>query len=151
MTVISQGRISQSASSVDLHDRYRGALVGCGIGDAMGSPVEGWSAERIRLIFGRLDGYMARPDGTLTPRLTDDTQLTLCLAASIVETGGVDPEDLARRFDAWLYIGRGVGSSTREAITRYRQGLPWDEAGVPSAGNGAAMRSAPLGLLHPQT
>ncbi|HJQ96472.1 MAG TPA: ADP-ribosylglycohydrolase family protein [Acidimicrobiia bacterium] len=134
---------------IDLHDRYRGALVGCGIGDAMGSPVEGWPAERIRHVYGRLESYIAQPDGSLTPRLTDDTQMTLCLAGSIVEYGHLDPEDLARRFDAWLYVGRGVGRATREAIMRYRAGLPWDEAGVPSSGNGAAMRAAPLGLLHP--
>lgn len=114
----------------------------------MGSPVEGWPNDRIRRIYGRLTGYIPRPDGTTTPQLTDDTQLTLCLAASIVERGGIDPGDIARRFDAWLYVGRGVGASTRAAIMRYRDGLPWDQAGVPSSGNGAAMRAAPLGLLH---
>lgn len=75
--------------------------------------------------------------------------MTLCLAASVVEIGHLDPEDLARRFDAWLYVGRGVGRATREAIMRYRAGLSRDQAGVPSSGNGAAMRAAPLGLLHP--
>ena len=38
----------------------------------------------------------------------------------------------------------GIGQTVREALRRYRSGTPWYETGVPSAGNGALMRIAPV-------
>jgi ADP-ribosylglycohydrolase len=124
-------------------------MVGTGIGDALGSPVEGWTPEDIRNGYGgAVRSY--EPAGPGRPgTLTDDTQLTLCLAQSIVEHGRLEPDDLARRFSAWLPIGRGIGWSTTESILAYQSGRPWWKAGIDSAGNGAAMRTAPIGLLHP--
>lgn len=133
---------------VDYPDKYRGALVGTGIGDALGRPVEGWSPRNIREVYGvvrRYESKRTREPGTIT----DDTQLTIAIAQSIVEHGGLDPEDVADRFAAWLPIGRGTGHATREGIVAYLGGAPWWEAGDDSAGNGAAMRTAPIGLLHP--
>jgi ADP-ribosylglycohydrolase len=90
-------------------------------------------------------GYVSGPKGTLT----DDTEMTLCLAQSIIENGGADPHDVAERFMHWGLIGRGVGSATRAACKRIGEGSPWFESGSASAGNGAAMRSAPLALASP--
>jgi len=78
---------------------------------------------------------------------TDDTEMTLCIAQSIIEQRGVDPYDLADRYRAWGRIGRGMGSATRAACRRLEDGFAWFEAGSDSAGNGAAMRAAPVGLL----
>ena len=40
-------------------------------------------------------------------------------------------------------------SQQRPALRNYGdRGLPWYEAGVVSAGNGTAMRAAPVGLVH---
>jgi ADP-ribosylglycohydrolase len=91
-------------------------------------------------------GWQSGPIGTFT----DDTQLTIATVESLLRTGGTfDPEDLARTF---LAIGRirGVGRATAAAIDELRNGAPWWEAGQleNSAGNGAAMRAAPIGLLH---
>ena len=59
----------------------------------------------------------------------------------------LDPEDLAQRFTS-QHI-RGIGKGTREFVRNYKDlGKPWHEAGVPSAGNGTAMRAAPVGLVH---
>jgi ADP-ribosylglycohydrolase len=43
----------------------------------------------------------------------------------------------------------GRGRTTEAAVERLGQGVPWAEAGTPSpsAGNGSAMRSAPVGLM----
>ncbi len=49
---------------------------------------------------------------------------------------------------AWLQIGRGVGEATRNAVENLEAGVAWNVAGEPSAGNGAAMRMAPIGLVH---
>ena len=97
------------------------------------------------------------PVGTVT----DDTQLTLWLAESILATTGrgveagttgmwdrvIDPHDLSERFTRERI--RGIGQATKEFVANVcRLGRPWYEAGVPSAGNGTAMRAAPVGFVH---
>lgn len=135
---------------VDLADKYRGALVGGAIGDALGRPAEGLPVEEVARRFGELReflpwrGWTSGPVGTIT----DDTQLTMCVAEALLAHGGIDPDDLARRLVAWLPVGRGKGRACLEAIQRLAAGVPWDAAGAPSAGNGAAMRAAPVGLLR---
>src|SRR5215207_9063268 len=41
-------------------ERFLGALMGMAIGDALGMPVAGWNAERIRERYGAIDGYFPR-------------------------------------------------------------------------------------------
>ena len=136
---------------VDYQDRFRGAMVGTATGDALGRALEGMSPHRIRRRHGYVTelipwgGYVSGPKGTLT----DDTEMTLSLAQSIIENDGVDPDDVAERFMYWGLIGRGMGSATRAACRRIAQGSPWYEAGSASAGNGAAMRSTPIALASP--
>ncbi len=150
-----------SPSSVDLRDRFRGAVMGGAIGDARGRPTEGRPTEvaRERTIraYQPWHGWTGGPKGTIT----DDTQLTMWLAESILASGEraaevgkgdprdqlVDPNDLAKRFTCEPI--RGIGRATREFVRNYRDlRKPWHEAGVPSAGNGTAMRAAPVGLVH---
>lgn len=92
-------------------------------------------------------GYREGPIGTIT----DDTELTMCVAQSILDRGSVDPIDLAERFVEWAPTGRGKGRTTVMAIANLAAGRPWNEAGIDSAGNGAAMRVAPIALLHPNS
>ena len=137
--------------NVDYRDKYRGALVGVGIGDALGRPAEGRRPERIKEVHGTITGFIPWRGWRGGPRgtLTDDTELTIALAESLIERRGMDPADFGRRCVAWLPVGRGKGHATTEACMNLIDGLSWDEAGSPSAGNGAAMRAAPIGLLHP--
>lgn len=137
-----------------LYDLYRGCLLWGAVGDALGRPVEGWSASEIRQRFGPdgprrylpSRGWQGGPVGTIT----DDTQLTMEVARSLLAAGGnLDPEDFAHRLIAWLPYGRGKGRATTAAVEALGRGEPWWQAGytgVPSAGNGAAMRAAPVGL-----
>jgi ADP-ribosylglycohydrolase len=127
----------------------RGALLGTAIGDALGRPAEGHRPEVLRhraeelREFQPWPGYWTGPVGTVT----DDTQLTMCVASSILATGGrVDPDDLARRFVEWLPVGRGKGRTCVEAVVALGAGVPWWRSGRHSAGNGAAMRTAPIGI-----
>ncbi len=133
---------------VDYRDRYRGAMLGTAIGDALGRPVESRSPERIRARYGLVTDFIPwlESDDGPAGKFTDDTEMSLCVAQSIIERGGIDPEDLADRFRAWGRIGRGMGSATRDACRRLEFGYSWYEAGSASAGNGAAMRAAPIGL-----
>jgi ADP-ribosyl-[dinitrogen reductase] hydrolase len=84
--------------------------------------------------------------------LSDDTQLTGATCESIIEHGGIDPEILAAHFVSRFREGRfhGMGSSTLKAMRDLSSGVHWALAGNRgeySAGNGAAMRIAPLAFL----
>jgi ADP-ribosylglycohydrolase len=134
-----------------LLDRYTGCLVGGAIGDALGLPVETQAPDRVRLTYpsGLTDfqpwhGWTSGPKGTFT----DDTQLSIVVAEWLIASGIAEPEgaDLAERICTWLPKGRGMGAATRAAAQRLINGEPWWQAGTPSAGNGAAMRVAPIGL-----
>lgn len=84
--------------------------------------------------------------------LSDDTQFTLATCESIIECGGVQPEHLAMHFLRWFQAKRvnGIGSSTLKAMRDLAGGTHWALAGARgefAAGNGAAMRIAPLAFL----
>lgn len=131
--------------------KYRGCLQGGAIGDALGRPAEGRRPETIEARYGVLTdfrpwkGWVGGPLGTVT----DDTQLTMVVAQSLLHCGCLDPQDLANRLIAWLPEGRGKGRACTQAIQNLGMGKDWSEAGVASAGNGAAMRAAPVGLAYP--
>ena len=82
--------------------------------------------------------------------LSDDTQLTLATCEAIIEAGGtVVPERIAARFAEWHKRDRvtGIGASTLKALTELSSGGHWalvGRKGERAAGNGAAMRIAPL-------
>ena len=123
--------------------KVRGTLYGVAIGDALGAPNEGKRPWRIEEPVTGLRPHHGHPAGTVT----DDTELTLALAWSLLERGGLDPEDLARRFVERGSRMVGGGRATKEALARLAAGVPWWEAGTPSAGNGTAMRASPAGLF----
>ena len=123
--------------------KVRGTLYGVAIGDALGAPNEGKRPWWIKEPVTGLSPHHGRPAGTVT----DDTELTLALAESLLERGGLDPEDLTRRFVERGARMVGGGRATKEALARLAKGVPWWQAGTPSAGNGAAMRVSPAGLF----
>lgn len=139
----------------ELRDRYRGCLLWGAVGDALGRAVEGQDPAAIRARYGPAGlreyqpwrGWRGGPTGTIT----DDTQLTIEVARTLLVSGErFDSEDFARRLVDWLPQGRGVGMATRQAVDELMRGKPWWLSGldIDSAGNGAAMRAAPVGLAH---
>ena len=139
-------------------DRYLGCLVGLALGDALGAPLEFLAREQIVATWGEVRDLLGGGWLNVDPgEYTEDTQLAVTLAASIVSIGCVEPQDMARRLVAWLQAGpTDVGKLTRIAIRYHEQGLPWHKVGPRvcfdligrCAGNGSAMRCAPVGLLH---
>ncbi|MCX7704515.1 MAG: ADP-ribosylglycohydrolase family protein, partial [Planctomycetota bacterium] len=136
---------------------FEGALLGLAVGDALGMPFESVPPSAIRRVLcGRLrfyDSYSPITDGLKAGQWTDDTKMMLCHLDSILETGKIVPEDVARRFIEWEVSGdlRGIGVTTARAIERLRRGVDWRESGIRgeyAAGNGAAMRIAPVGLYY---
>lgn len=128
--------------TVSLEGRIVGCLVGGAIGDAMGLPFEGSE--------GPLE-YVP-PD---TWSISDDTQLTLATCEAIANDGRVSPESISEVLSKWFRDGRfsGIGASTLKALRELDAGGHWalvGRKGEMAAGNGAAMRAAPLGfMLHP--
>ncbi len=138
-------------------DRARGTLLGLACGDALGRPLEFQSAAGIERRYGRVDEMLAdgthgQPAGTVT----DDTDLAMCLARSLVACGGFDGADVAERFVGWWESGPfDIGMMTRDAIAEFDGGTSWREAGRrvwegraegSNAGNGSVMRCAPHAL-----
>lgn len=128
-------------------DALAGVLIGTAVGDALGLPMEGIGARRQpRLFPGPLRHRLIGRFGMLS----DDTEHTFLLAQSLLES----PDDsvafqhsLARRLRWWLAAApAGVGFATLRAILRLWAGVAPNRSGVRSAGNGAAMRSALLGV-----
>src|SRR5579884_322683 len=133
-------------SSVPEIERFRGALLAGAMGDALGAPVETLPAHVVRERHGRLVDYQR---GRHEPgQVTDDTQLTICVADTLTVCGYLNPDDFVHRLlCAWPGV-RGRGHATTEAVHRLQKGIPWTQAGTVGDGNGAAMRSAPIGLVR---
>jgi ADP-ribosyl-[dinitrogen reductase] hydrolase len=133
----------------DVRDRARAAFLGLALGDALGATVEFMTRDEIRArhrvhrdIVG--GGWLHLRAG----RVTDDTEMSLCLARAVEGAAGWDLAAIADRFAAWLRSGPAdVGSTVRKGIRRYL--LEGTLAGAPNegdAGNGAAMRMVPVAL-----
>jgi ADP-ribosyl-[dinitrogen reductase] hydrolase len=132
----------------DVRQRARASLLGLAIGDALGATVEFMTASEIRAQHGvhrKLTGggwLRLRPG-----EVTDDTQMSMCIARSIVAVG-FSAEDIARRFVVW-YQSRppDVGNTCRRGIARFiTHGTVHGPPNEGDAGNGAVMRMAPIAL-----
>lgn len=130
-------------------DRARAALFGVAVGDALGATTEFMTPAQIRNRFGVLREIVGGGWLKLSPgQVTDDTEMTLCVARGIVGSGGWHLGPIADRFAHWLSGDPAdVGATCRRGIEEYmekgRLEAPPDERG---AGNGAAMRVAPVAL-----
>lgn len=65
-------------------DKSVGVMLGVACGDVLGAGVEGMEAQIIVGTHGRVENFL-NEEG----RYTDDTQMTIALADSLVECGGV--------------------------------------------------------------
>jgi ADP-ribosylglycohydrolase len=136
-------------------DRLVGCLLGQAVADALGFVVEAEPPEVARryvddwLLAGRA-GERGHPYFGFG-QYSDDTQLARALLLSVRDAGGWSPEAFAGRVAELFRDGRdvGAGRGTRSAAHRLIAGVPWPESGTPApyAGNGSAMRVAPLGVL----
>jgi len=131
-----------------LKSKFFGALIGTGVGDALGAPFEGWSKvkpEKIEEVAERRE--------VLT--YTDDTHMMIGVAESLIRVKGFDGEDMAGTFvkNYELEPFRGYGPGPPHVFRLIRTGEAWDKAAQElyrggSYGNGSAMRVAPIGVLY---
>lgn len=135
-------------------DQFSGSLIGQCLGDALGFPVEGFSSKTCRsyALEALSDNFPIGSDiASSFGQYSDDSQLARELLQSYVSCLKFDPSDYANRIALIFKEKRivGYGRSTQEAALRLIAGVSWEEAGTPppSAGNGSAMRAAPIGLI----
>ena len=126
-------------------------LLGTAIGDALGVPFETKLVNNPALVKWDGKSFVGSEHHKLQPgQYSDDTQMSLMVAESLVENKGFNPEDLATRYVDWIVSGRarGYGKTTLLAVHNLLEGKSYSESGVPgSYGNGTAMRAAPIGVF----
>ncbi|MFF5110520.1 ADP-ribosylglycohydrolase family protein [Streptosporangium sp. NPDC000509] len=165
--------------------RAIGAVVGSAVGDALGAPFEFGPAGAFSARFPVPGGVPGSAPGDVpdsvpgnTPgdvpgkenemcggggwdvgEATDDTQMALHLAESLLEREGLDLPDVFARFQRWAASDpKDIGLQTEDVLTN---GMPWDRAAAThfqinhrAAGNGSLMRattSAVYFARHGQT
>jgi ADP-ribosyl-[dinitrogen reductase] hydrolase len=127
------------------------------VGDALGATLEFMSRAEVRERYGVLRDIVGGGWLRLAPgAVTDDSQMALCIARSIVGRGAFDAQDVARHFVAWYRSHPpDIGNTTRHALALLDAGVSWDQAGARThhdlrpndASNGSIMRAAPVALI----
>jgi ADP-ribosyl-[dinitrogen reductase] hydrolase len=135
----------------DEQDRLRGIAVGAAVGDALGMPLEFHPARPV---------YDLQTEMTAGPlpagSFTDDSEMALALAESLLAHDPLDPEDLAQRFSAWYRSGPSdIGIHTRRVLSMVAGGSPWQvatriaqEENPENASNGSLMRAWPVAVAR---
>jgi hypothetical protein len=78
-----------SVQQLLVRDRYRGALLGLAVGDALGTTLEFKAPGTFKPITDMVGGG---PFGLEPGQWTDDTSMALCLAESLIEKRGFGPK-----------------------------------------------------------
>jgi len=123
--------------------RAQGCLLGQCAGDALGQMVEFWSKQAI--LHEYPDGVQDMKNGgawnTLAGQPTDDTEMALMLARSIVKENGFDAKKVFDAYQYWLDTDPfDCGRTTMRGLSS------WSSADKQSQANGSLMRISPLGI-----
>lgn len=132
--------------------KAKGMIYGLAIGDALGMPTEFLSLEEIKSKYGN-KGIQDLPSPAL---FTDDTQMSIAVAESLIKSGKKDIESIMatvkEEFIKWYHSpenNRGPGKTCLGGVKRLEQGLHWSESGMTDRkGCGSAMRAAPIGYFY---
>lgn len=124
-------------------DRAVGAVLGSAVGDALGAPYEFGPAGQLSARGEEMCGGGGWDPG----EATDDTQMAVLVAESLLEHGGLELPDVFARFQRWAAgQPKDIGLQTEDVLTN---GMPWDLAAAVhfqenarAAGNGSLMRAA---------
>ncbi|MFF4443851.1 ADP-ribosylglycohydrolase family protein [Streptomyces sp. NPDC001502] len=124
-------------------DRAVGAVIGSAAGDALGAPYEFGAAGELTARGAEMAGGGGWDPG----EATDDTQMAVLVADSLLECGGLELPDLFGRFQRWAAgQPKDIGLQTEDVLTN---GESWELAAAlhfqlnaRAAGNGSLMRAA---------
>ena len=163
--------MTQSIDAKRLHNHVLGGLAGAGMGDALGAATEQWHHTEIFAKFGGpLRSFQQPPPDTWSGaesnklgQVTDDASQMFYLAHKLIECDGTLTHDdwvacLLQWADESPHVGN-MGPTTRLVVQALKEGTDPNLVGVigtsdrqpasHGATNGAAMRVAPAGLIHP--
>jgi len=135
-------------SELPIESRFEGCLLGLAVGDALGAHFEGKPAEDIaRQYRTTQDLIETPPPGELW--YTDDTQMAIGVAESLVKCRRINERELCKRFAANYVPQRGYGAGAKVVLEAMVEGrdhksLAANHFPGGSFGNGAAMRVAPV-------
>lgn len=132
----------------EIRQRTIGCMLGLAYGDAIGASYEGRLIEQaVWFVIGKT----AKGE----KRYTDDTQMSIDLAESMIACHGFVADDVAKRFAANYRWSRGYGPGAAKILKLIKKGTPWQVARTSafpngSWGNGGAMRAPVVALFHSQ-
>lgn len=143
-------------------ERAVGCMVGSAIGDALGMPLEGISRWDLKSVYGgRVNRFQNpkedHPCGHLKAgQYTDDTQQTIALAESLIESKGFDMEDFAEKLKQWYLknlndnnFRRFPGGTSIRSCQRLVVGAsPYESGSLFAKTCGSIMRVFPVGLFY---
>jgi ADP-ribosylglycohydrolase len=131
-------------------------LLGLVAGNQLGVPTEHMGTpEAIRQAFP--NGVVDLAPPPKNSPYDDDAAMALLLGESLLASKGFDANDVAKRWVKWMKVdGRGIGMTTKRALTLIDRGKEPFEAGRlanqenpgRSAGNGSVMRCLPVALRY---
>ena len=135
-----------------------GCLIGVAIGDAMGSPTSFMTPDEIKSKYGYVKDFIKPPPdhpihaGLEAGQITDDTELTIVVAESIIKEGKVSTEGYVNALIEWAKRRKAletnlIGPSTKAALQKLIKGENVEEAGKLGTTNGGAMRISPIGIV----
>ncbi len=130
------------AKDPDALGRAQGCMLGQFAGDSLGSLVEFQPAETIARDHPTGLRHLSTGGvwGTLAGQPTDDSEMALALARSIVRAQGYQSGQARRAYEEWYRSGPfDIGTTTREALST-------GTASATSQANGALMRVSPIGV-----
>jgi ADP-ribosyl-[dinitrogen reductase] hydrolase len=139
----SRPKPGKSITDSEVLSRAYGCFLGQCAGDALGQQVEFESAAAI--IKKYPDGIRAMEDGgtwnVFAGQITDDSELALLLARSIVSAGEYDIKKVSQAYHYWFHESDpfDVGNTIRKALSS-------DTPNEESQANGSLMRISPLGI-----
>src|SRR5258708_33130509 len=106
--------MSKSMSQLISLDRFLGCLLGQAVGDALGAPFEGLPADFIYWTEGPVHELLAQPSTEIL-RYTDDTQMMIGGADTIVTSGERRQDAPSQRCGATEHLQLGYGPVARGA------------------------------------
>ncbi|MFZ5468908.1 MAG: ADP-ribosylglycohydrolase family protein [Myxococcota bacterium] len=142
-----------SLSFPELQDRYRAAVLGFAVGDALGFPLRGVPPDSLGRLPALAEDFAPRPKGKFAKgQFSDDTQLLLAAAESVAREGKIDGRSAAAHL-AWLWeegVILQAPHEVNEAAQRLLAGTPWMSAGAPFGVRepSALSRGVVVGLWH---
>ena len=111
-----------------IENKAIGAYLGLAVGDALGATLEFMTPSQIKSAYGVHDSITGGGWLRLSPgQVTDDTTMSLALGESIIKSGCVDANAVAKAFSNWFLDNPvDIGKTVKRGIIHYRySGIPY--------------------------